>query len=253
MKKILLIIIIVIILLSTFSYYVNNNPKIAISPLLKRGNKSGDLIYRVNLFGFIPLANAILETERHIGWYNAQKVYHLNASAKPLRWCARLFNGYAILDSYIDTQTYNPIFFRQEIRIPDGGTINKKVFYDQKNGIMTANNVERKILPDTQDPLSLLFNIRRIDFSRIKELEMNINTNQKNYLFKGTVQFRDISIHERICRIAFLQADIKRRDKNPYHQSKISAVLLIDKENIPLLVKVFANGFLINARLIDIK
>ncbi|MDP2937936.1 MAG: hypothetical protein Q8N72_01635, partial [Candidatus Omnitrophota bacterium] len=105
----------------------------------------------------------------------------------------------------------------------------------------------------TQDPLSLLFNIMHMDFDRVEGLEMNINTNQKNYLVKGIKQSRDISIDKKAYKLVFLDGDIKRREKSPYHQSKINIVFCRDKENIPILIKVFASGVFLNAKLIDIR
>jgi hypothetical protein len=131
--------------------------------------------------------------------------------------------------------------------------INKEVYYDQKNGIMTLNNIRHQIPPHTQDPLSLLFNTMRMDFDKVEEIEMNINTNQKNYILKGIATQEDIIINKKTYRIVLAKAEIKRRDKNPYHKSNISMVLLNEKENIPILIKVFASGILINAKLIDIR
>lgn len=242
-----------IILLSIFVFYNNNNPKIVISSLLKKGNiKRGDLIYRLNLFGIIPVANAILKAEC-IEEYNGQKVYHLTASASLLEWISKFFQGYALLDSYIDRETCNPVLFKQKMIIPGKGAIDKEVVYDQKKAIMTIAGVRRQIYPNTQDPLSIIFNIRRMNFANTKKLEMNINSNQKNYVLKGRVEHKGISVNKKIHKTVFLKADIRRRDKNPYHQSKITVVFLNEEENTPILIKVFASGILINAKLIDIK
>lgn len=254
MKKILLLLVALLILFSIFLFYSNNNPRITIYHLLKKGDiKSGELIYRVNLFGIIPLSEAIFRSER-IEKYDGREVYHLSASAEPLKLYSGLFKGYGIVDSYVDTQTFDPILFRQKTAIPDKGIIDKEVLYDQQNGIMTLAGVKRVILPDTQDPLSLIFNIRHMNFDNIKNLEMNINTNQKNYIFQGTVSQKDILINNQTHKIIVIKAEIKRRDKNPYHRSTLTIVLLKNKnENIPILIKAFASGFLINAKLIDIK
>lgn len=253
MKKISLAVLAVIILLSAFIFYNNNSPRLIISSLSRKSNiKSGELVYRVNLFGAIPAGDAILKVER-LEEYNGQKVYHLSATANSLRCWAKVFAADAVLDSYIDTQTYNPILFKQKAIFSNGKNINKEVLYDQKSGIMTTNKEKRSILPNTQDPLSLIFNIKHMDLDKIKEFETNINTNQKNYLFKGTAQSKDISINNKIYKIVFLQANISRRDKNPYHKSSISMVLLRERDNIPILINVFASGMLINAKLIDIE
>lgn len=254
MKKILLILIGLIILLSIFVFYNNTSPKIAISYLLKKGKiQSGDFLYRISLYGIIPGGNAILAAE-DIEEYAGKKVYHLNLNANPLRVYSGLFRGYAVLDCYVDIQTRNPILFKQKMVISEKEVRNKEVLYDQKNGIMTREGVKRQILPNTQDPLSLMFNLRHMDLDNIKELEMNINTNQKNYVFKGTIKHKDILIGKKVYKTAILEAKISRRDKNPYHQTNITVILLKNNEdNIPVLINVFASGFFINAKLIKIK
>jgi len=253
MRKLLLIIIAVVILSSIFLLYYNNSPKIIVSSLAGKINAGAkELIYRVNLFGILPVADAIFKVDEMQN-YNGQQVYHLSATANSLKWFAKMFNAHAILDSYVDTDTHDPILFRQKTVIANEKVINKEVYYDQKNGIMTLNNIRRQIPPHTQDPLSLLFNTMHMDFDKIEEIEMNINTNQKNYLAKGIKQSRDISINKKAYKLVFLDVDIKRREKSPYHQSKISIVFCRDKENIPILIKVFASGAFLNAKLIDIR
>jgi D-alanine-D-alanine ligase-like ATP-grasp enzyme len=253
MRKILLIIIAAIILSSIFLFYYNNSPKIIVSSLARKTNvQAKELIYRVNLFGILPAADAILKLDE-LQDYNGKQVYHLSATANSLKWCAKMFNAHAILDSYVDINTHDPILFRQEAVIANEKVINREIYYDQKNGIMTLNNIRRQIPPHTQDPLSLLFNTIHMNFDKIKDFEMNINTNQKNYVVKGIKQSRDISIDKKVYKLVFLDLDIKRREKSPYHQSKISIVFCRNKENIPILIKVFVSGAFLNAKLIDIR
>ncbi len=253
MRKLLFTIIAVVILSSIFLFYYNNSPKIIFSSLARKTNaQAKELIYRVNLFGILPVADAILKVER-LEEYNGQKVYHLSATADSLRWYTKMYNAYAILDSYADINTHDPILFRQKAVIANEKVINKEVYYDQKNGIMTLNNIRRQIPPHTQDPLSLLFNIMHMDFDRVEGLEMNINTNQKNYVIKGLKRSRDMSIDKKAYKLVFLNADIERREKSPYHQSKISIVFCCDKENIPILIKVFASGAFLSAKLIEVR
>lgn len=230
----------------------NSNPGIIISGLAKKGSvASGDLKYRIDLFGVIPLGEATLFYERPAE-YNGLKVYHLSAAASPLKFYAKLFKGYAVLDSYVDTQSRSPVLFRQKLEGPGKENPYKEVFYDQKNNTMSLAGVQRDILPDTQDPLSAVFNLRHMNFGDTGKIEVNINTNQKNYILAGTVRQKDLSLGKKIYKIALLKAQIKRRDKDSYHKSKVSMVLLEEKENIPILIKVFASGILINAKLVDI-
>lgn len=252
MKKILLIFLIIILFL-VFIAWKNSNPENIISELLKKGDiKSGELRYKIYLLGVLPIGDAFLGDEK-IEEYKGQKVYHLSATAQSLKIFSKFFSGSAILDSYVDMQQFNPMSFRQRLQVSGKKDIDREIIYDQKLGIMSISEVKRQIFPNTQDPLSAAFNIRRMDFDKIKEFEMNINTNQKNYILKGTTTQQDISINKKIYKIVLAKAEIKRRDKNPYHQSTITMVLLKEKGNIPILIKVFAGGVLINAKLVDIK
>lgn len=252
MKKLLFIFFIIILFL-VFVAINNSNPKIILSKLIKPEEiQAGELRYKIYLLGIIPIGEAFwgtIKTEE----YNGRKVYHLNARADTLKVFSQFFRGQAILDSYIDTEQLAPILFKQKLLRKDDKRIDREAFYDQKNNVMTISGVKRHILPDTQDPLSAVLNIRRMDFAKVRAFQMNINTNQKNYALTAIAQPKDISINKKIYKVVFLKAEIRRRDNNPYHQSKMTMILLNGKENIPILIKIFAGGFLINAKLIEIK
>lgn len=254
MKKFFLIVLIAVFLLSVGSYYINNNLALIVESLSKDyGIKRGDLVYQVNIFGFLPAAEAVLSLE-DIQQYQGQDVYHLNVAASSYKFYSGLFKGSAILDSFVDKNTLNPVLFRQKVISSGSEPPNKEVFYDQKNMIMTIGGVQRQILPNTHDPLSAIFNIRKMNLDNIQELEMNINTNQKNYILKANLVNKDMQLGRKQYRIILVQSTIRRRDKNPYHQSKLDMVLLQSgQENIPVLIKVFASGFLITAKLSQIR
>lgn len=253
MKKLFLSASIFLILFLAAVIHRNNNLRIIIYNLTDKGGSGiNELKYKIYLLGILPVGEAVFKVEG-IEEYQGQKAYHLSASAFPLKLYSKFYNGYADFDSYVDTKTRNPLVFKQKISVPNKPDINREVFYDQANGIMALNGVRRQILPDTQDPLSLALNISRMDFDKIKEFEMNINTNQKNYLLKGVAQTKDLVIGDKVYKTVSLQAHIGRRDKNPYHQSSISMVLVKKKQNIPVFIKVFASGFLVTAKLIEIE
>ncbi len=252
MRKILPILFIIVLFL-VFVLLRNNDSKNIISQLIKNENiHKGKLRYRIYLLGVFPIGEAAFMPEQ-VEEYKGQRVYHLSATAQSLKIFSQLFSGYATLDSYVDMQQLNPIVFKQKLVIRGKNDIDREVTYDQKQGIMSIAGVRRQILPNTQDPISAIFNIRRMNFDQPQEFEISINTNQKNYILKGTALPKDISIHNKTYKTAFLRAQISRRDKNPYHKSSISMVLWREKENMPILIKVFASGFLINARLTEIK
>ena len=254
MKRVLLIFLVLIILASGISYYRNNDPKIILSELIKKGDfVPGELRYQINLFGIIPVGEAVFEAEK-IEEYNGQKYYHLNASAQSFKGLSRFFSAHAALESFVDMQQLSPVVFRQKVEISGKQPTLTEIAYDQKNNVMSIGGVKRQILPNTQEPLSVMLNFKRMNFDNIKIFEMNINCYKKNYLLKGAATQEDILINRKLHKVILVEAKVRRSDKNnPYHQSQISMVLLKEKENIPIVIRVFASGFLINVKLIDIK
>jgi len=250
MKKALFVILIIVFSL-VLAWQNNNNPGIIIGRhIQKKDARYGELKYRLNFLGIIPVGEAVFAAEKTED-YRGAKVYHLSASARPLKLYSALFDGYATIDSYVDARSSNPVLFKQKLKAPGKENPEKEIFYDQAKGIMTLAGVERQILPNTQDPLSAIFNLRHMDLSKIKNIEMNINTNQKNYILSGTVKERTITVKKQLCKIAVIEASIRRRDKDPYHKSNVTFIMLEGKENIPVLIRVFASGALVTAKLID--
>lgn len=243
----------IIILFLVFVSLHNASPSTIIGRLVKNeGIQTRQLRYKIYLFRVFPVGEAVFRNDG-VEEHKGEKVYHLSATATSLRFLSVFFNGYAAMDSYIDMQQFNPVLFSQKIVVTDRKYDYKEVSYDQKNHIMSIQGIRRQIFPNTQDPLSALFNVRRMDFEKTNDFEMDINTNQKNYILKAIAQSKDISVYKKMHKTAFLKADISRRDKNPYRKSKISMVLLEEGGNIPILIDVFTRGLFINARLIDTK
>lgn len=254
MKKILLILVL-LILLAVFAAYRNGDPAPVIQSLTASGQiKSGELKYKIYALGIIPVAEAIFKKEA-MEEYQGKKVYHLSARAGNLKFLEKIVSGSAQLDSYLDIQQLHPVAFNQRIAVSGKPEILREIAYDQDQGVMSMAGVRRQIPADTQDPLSLIFNLRKADLQISQKLEFNINTNQKNYIFAGSSEPKELIVNNTSYQCAVLKADIRRRDKNnPYHRSKVIVVFLrTETENIPLLIKVLASGFPINIKLTGIE
>ena len=252
MKKILFVFL-VIILCFIFIAKINGSPKIVISNLAKKGDiHDGQLKYKIYFLGILPIGEAILK-EKQLTEYNGEKVIHLTAQAESLKLFSRFFSASADIDSYIDRQTLNPVFFKQNLSISGKEGLNKEVFYNQKESFMSIKGVKRQILPNTQDPLSAMLNFRAIDFSKTKDFEMNLNSNQKNYLLNGHAEEKILFMDKKSYTLNTVKAEIKRKDKNnPYHRSKLDIIFLKEGGNIPILIKVFTAGVFINVKLTEI-
>jgi len=253
MKKFFVVLLAIIVLAAVFLVYNNTNPDTVISELTKQGSiRPGELNYQIQLFGFIPVGNAVFKTAQEID-FKGEKAYYLNASAQSLNSISGFFAASAMMDTYLDKTGLNPMFFKQTLNIKGKPSLVKEAEYFQKQGVMTIAGEKRSIPFGTQDSLSLMYNIRHMDFDKVKDFEFNLNTNQKNYTFKGTSRNKELSVGGKDYKLAFVKAEIFRKDKNPYHRSKVEFVLLKDKENIPILIKVYASGAFINIRLMEIK
>lgn len=243
MRKILFIAVIVLIFALVVSS-LGNNPE---SILTNIGKPKGSadikrLHYKVYLFGVLPVGTAILD-DMGVGSYKSASARHLCAIAQSSGVISQVYPFQATLDAYLDTRTLLPLFFTQRLTSA-GKEIVKEVSYDQKNGIMEKAGVRRNIEPNTYEPLSLLLKIKSMDLSKEGSFDFNINNNQKNYCFQGAV------VKDR--KFFTLKAKIFRRDKNQYHRSEVTFVLSPDLENAPVLIKVFASGAFLTARLTGI-
>jgi len=234
-----------------FNVY-NNSPRVIINRVFKDTVVFPQkLTYRIYAFGLFPIVDAILypPTPERI---NDGEVYHLMGQAKTTLLISAFLKGQVVLDSYIDRNTYLPVLFKQNVDLLGKFTQEKEVTYDQKLGMMIVNGVKRQILPNTYDPLSLMLNLRRIDFLSIKEFEMYLNTNKKNYVFKGSAANKEIAINNRRYELEFLRAKIFRKDKNPYHKTNISGLFIKTsgwEGLVPIWIKIFSAGYYMVVRL----
>ncbi|MCM8770304.1 MAG: hypothetical protein NC936_00335 [Candidatus Omnitrophica bacterium] len=74
---------------------------------------------------------------------------------------------------------------------------------------MTIGGEERIILSETYEPLSAIRYIRNQDFEKLKDFDLNINTNQKNYGMKGVVLSKErISLNHKNYFVWKLKANI---------------------------------------------
>ncbi|MFC1804523.1 DUF3108 domain-containing protein [Candidatus Omnitrophota bacterium] len=251
MKKISIIVLLSAVTIITLSYYKHSEYKsVAYSLAIQPKLQSGDLKYRIYLFGIFPVGEAVF-SDQGIKELNGVRVRHLTASASSSTIFSSFFSAQALLDSFLDLQDENPLLFRQRLSVTGKEDSLKEITYDQKQQVMTLEGVRREILPGTQDPLSAMFRLRGMDFDKSNKIKMNINTNQKNYLLEGTAEERTLSLVGERCKLITAKAQIRRRDKNPYHKSMVSFVLFKGGENVPVLIKVFASGVMITAKLSD--
>lgn len=250
MKKI----IIAILVISTAAIFISawqNNPKTIINKIdiARLESQSKQLMFKVYFLGIFPLGKAVLE-DNGLVRFEGKDLYLLSAQANADGFISKLYPFSASLESYLEAKTFLPVIFRQKLRTKDKETA-KEARYDQANNVMEIAGQKRNILPQTREPLSALYKLRRLDLDAVSNFELNINTNQKNYAFTGSIASEDIQTKNGPANIYRLKGRIFRRDKNPYHQSQVEFVLLGNEQRTPVFIKVFASGALITARLVE--
>lgn len=244
----------IIFLCLLFSGWYSNNPGVIISKLpgVRDIREVSELKYRVYFLGVIPAGEAVFYPARGDGLAGKES-YHLRATANTASFFSGLFSARAFLDSFVDIHRLVPFLYRFKLNVSGRKEVDEEIVYNQEDGSMYVSGARRLILPNTQDPLSAMFNIMRMDFEKSKELQMNINTHKKNYIFEGIALNKDLSVNSGIYKTYIVKGKVFRQDKNPYHQSSVTFVLLRGKVNVPCLIEVFSGGVLIKARLVGIK
>jgi len=255
MKRFLGIFAVVFILIFTANYQNSTNVRLIVSHLVYTNSLTeGDLRYQINLFNIFPAGEAVIC--KPVEQTSQKKtVIHVQAIAKTSSFINRIYPVQARADSYISVQSGNPLRFTQEMLLHKKTAVSKEVLYDQDNLIMSIAGVQRSILPDTQDPLSLMQRLVHMDLSKTQSFSMNLNTNQKNYIFSATVVPQELKLDTVSYQLYTVKASIQRREKNnPYHRSYFTIVFLQSADgNLPVSIRVFAGGAFINARLLEVK
>jgi len=258
-KKIFLFIILVVLAVGIglfLTQSARNNPIAVIRKLNldKRTQLKGyPITFRILYMGFVPVGEASV---RNLGVerYKEKDAYHVSVDGKTTGFVTPLFNAAFVADSWIDKEKIHTLKFSQTLLRPDKPKDIKEVFYDQVNNVMEHKGVKRQILPDTQDPLSVMFFISRQKLALGKEFDININTNQKNYrLVLKVVKKEEYATDIGKTGVWVVEGDVKRRDKSSRHSSTMTLWLMDNSSNTPLLARVMTNGGLIVARLMNIE
>lgn len=252
MKKIIIAFAAIAVLLTVFSSH-QNNPAVILTKLKTYDPKvrNTQFCYRIYLFGIFPVSMATLNDKGQVE-FMGQSLHHLSAQTEGIGVVSKIYPFSANIDAYLEPKGLLPLIFTQVIKSKDKEIL-KEVTYDQANHIMQIKEERRSILPETYEPLSALLKLRGLDLEKTTAFDLNINTNQKNYAFSGAVKKAIAKHGNENIELYKLSAKIFRRDKNPYHQSKVDFIFLDDRQKTPIFVKVFASGGLITARLIEVK
>ncbi len=250
-KWLLIVIIIVGLGLFLRGLYLNNLGNIIGNLDLK--SDTDNLVFKVNYGGFIPLGTVEIINQGREKFKN-KEAYHLHAEAQPA-WLVDTFRDIkARADSLVDKEKLHTLKFSYKLTVSGKVKEDKVITYDQKNLIMKKDNVERKILANTQDPLSAIFYLMNTAIEIDQELDLNLNTNQTNYQLLAKVkEERVVKKDNKKLKLYLIKGTVKRRGGSFRHSSEFSLWFLDKPYNLPVLTKVFTNIGPTTVRLTEIK
>ncbi len=145
--------------------------------------------------------------------------------------------------SYVDSSEIVPYSFKTSVKIDREAKEDKEVIYNHKEGFMLSKGEKYKILPRTQDPLSLIFYLMKERFSLGQLFELNLNSNQSNYGIKVKVKDKKtFRIQNKDYLVWELTLSARRIKGENRHSLDASAYFLETPAiNIPLLIKASTN------------
>lgn len=252
MKKLFILLLIFIFFLGiyAFSQAKENDPRAILQKTrLKLDDNPTQLIFAVKFLGFLPLASAQINLVGEANFLN-KDVLKVEALAQTIAQIEKYFYATAQIESLIDKDTGLSLKFTQKTKIKGKEDHEKIILYDQVKNTMLYKGEERVIMPNTQDPLSAIFYIRKQDLSVGKEFKIYFNTNQKIYLMKTKVLAKTAyEINGTNLPVWTVEAQIQRADGSPYHQTCLKFYLLDNPTKTLLLIKVFSGIGIISAPL----
>jgi hypothetical protein len=220
---------------------ITNSPSFIVKKLYLDNKKSiKKLIFKINYANFIPLGEVIIEN-KGIEQIDEKRVYRLRAFAKP----NRLFNFFLKIkieaNSFVDVNTFLPIKFTQDLQIEGKSPERKVIIYHQDAQFMEIEGERRVIYPPTYDPLSLFFLfLNKKNLKKGEVIDLNINSNQKNYRFIAKIEKSKEFYNKRMF---WIKGEVKRRDGSPRHSSTFQMVML-SEPYLPISIRVFSGlGF----------
>lgn len=206
------------------------------------GDNSDNFLFELSYAGFIPLGEGMFEN-KGLERLKGKSVYHLKAIAKPTNFLNSLYKTIeAESQSFVDKNRLCTLKYIEKIYIAGEPKEEKTILYNQEKNIMEKDGEKRVILPNTHDPLSLLFYLIHQDLKVGEAIDLNINTNQKNYRFFGEITEKNIvKIKDKTFDVYAFKGKVQRRSETLRNSSEFSIWFIDSPCKAPFLIKVFTN------------
>jgi len=252
--KIVIISLIILIGVGSLKSFYDNNPKTILRKISFESKEPSKFKFKIYYLGFIPFGEVTFEN-KGLEQISGKVVYHLEALGQPNDILNFFYKVNASAISYAEKDRFLPLKFLHRLEVRDELKEEKIVEYDHKNKIMEFEGEKRRILDNTYDPLSLLFFlVKKADLAIGKKIDLNINTNQKNYQFVAdVVSEKEYVFDKNSFNLWKLNGETRRRGKSVRNSASFSIYLLSFPQRIPLAIRVLTGIGPVNIRLVGLE
>jgi hypothetical protein len=254
MKLIKLILVLVlgsIVILFAGGYYRNMPQQVMRS--INIGSSSRQITFVLEYAGFIPVGSARIQNQGVS-----------NIDGKPILRITSLFSTNGIIDmffklraeatSIIDDSSLCPLEFTYSYMANGKLKDEKKVLYDQENHVMQTLKEKRVIQPETRDPMCLIAYLDRQTLMVGQTIDLNINTNQKNYRFLARVLEKKMYKTSGVdAQVFVINGSVKRSDKTSGHSTDFSLWYMDKPVKCPVLIKAMTGAGVVVSRASEVK
>ncbi|MDP8259604.1 MAG: DUF3108 domain-containing protein [Candidatus Gygaella obscura] len=250
LKKFILLIII-ISLVSFAIELILSSPSLIVKNVLSDKNiQSGQLFQKGRKFSFkfsysyfLPIGVSDFQVES-LEKSEGGDIYKLFATAKTNKVLTSIYEAKAKLISFLDKNKMHSLHY-EEIITTKEEIKSKRIDFDQFKHVASREDKQYKILPDTQDPVSMIFVLLSRKLKIGDEYSDNIFTKECNYEFKSKVVDKKDNIFH-------LKIKVGRQDKSSSHGGDFDLYVFDKGYNIPLSIRGWTQAGMITLRLIDI-
>jgi len=261
-KKIMIVCLIAFTVIMAFCAleYAKDKPKAILSKVSinKIGATSGrpipgegeKLTYLVKCLWIIPVAIAELEVGGKENYKN-HRVYPLLAKGETAGFIKYLVKAEGVIKSYVDVSRLHTLRYEEKSHAAGHRPSDKTILYNQDTHIMTFRDIQRKIPPNTQDPVSALFYLRWQDYEKNDNMVLTVNSNKENYTLQTKLLRKDVIRDNGDTRgLVVLRSSIKSPKEHSKSEAEIITYLTDDAARIPVLLKIKTKFCPLTVRLI---
>ena len=162
--------------------------------------------------------------------FDKQHTFLLEAKLQPNSFLTNMYNANMELTSVVFKGSKHPLRYEETSTTPEK-VKTKVIIFDRIQNIAEREGIKYKIENDTQDPLSVFFNLLDTDYKIGEPVVLNLLSKEEIYEFKVVPVVLKDNIYK-------LEGEVYRQDRSSTHGAKFVMWIKDGAVRIPLLIRV---------------